>query len=444
MGAVNDENEGLTTSIIFRLYYPLALSWIFMAIESPVAIAIISRLPNSNLNTAAFLIVMGLALWIESPVIDLLSTSTTLAKSHKNYIKLRTFALALMGWVTLAHFLVAWTPLYWFVSETLLHIRPEVAEAARIGLCIMVPWSAFIGWRRFHQGILIRFGRTKRIGFGTLLRMATMAAVGILLCSFGNISGIAIAATALLCSVAAEAIYVHFAAKSTIREFLVHEAAADAEELTTAKLLKFHFPLTATTAVMMLGSPVVAAALARAPNAVLAMAGWQVAQSLIWLHRTIVFALPEVVITLYKNKESAYKLKRFCIGVGLATSGALFLTGITRLDVAVFERVLHATPETTGIAHIAFLAASATPFLGALQSYVRGMLTAHHLTVARFTAVLVSMGCLAALLALTVVFNIAGVLSAAIALTITLAAELLVLVYAWRRGLKRLAPANAV
>jgi hypothetical protein len=62
------------------------------------------------------------------------------------------------------------------------------------------------------------------------------------------------------------------------------------------------------------------------------------------------------------------------------------------------------------------------------------MLTAHHLTLARFGAVLVSLGCAAFFLWLTVVVGIAGVVSAAIALTISLIAELAFLIYAWRRG----------
>ena len=80
------EEAPLTSRTILRFYYPLALSWLFMAIESPIAIIILSRLPGSEVATAAFLIMMGLALWIESPVIDMLSTSTTLARNHDDVL----------------------------------------------------------------------------------------------------------------------------------------------------------------------------------------------------------------------------------------------------------------------------------------------------------------------------------------------------------------------
>jgi hypothetical protein len=198
--------------------------------------------------------------------------------------------------------------------------------------------------------------------------------------------------------------------------------------------MAFHLPLTATTAVMMLGSPIVGAALARAPQSILSLAAWQVAQSLLWLHRTVVFALPEVVITLYRDASSALMLRRFSLSVGLVSSVLVGVVTLLGLDTWFFTVVLQESPKVAAAARIAYLAGALLPFVGAMQSYVRGMLTAHHLTLARFGAVLVSLGCAAFFLWLTVVVGIAGVVSAAIALTISLIAELAFLIYAWRRG----------
>ena len=50
--------------------------------------------------------------------------------------------------------------------------------------------------------------------------------------------------------------------------------------------------------VTMLGIPVVSAALSRSPNSVVQLAGYQVAFTLVWLMRTTIYALPEVVIPL--------------------------------------------------------------------------------------------------------------------------------------------------
>jgi len=406
-----------------------------MAIESPIAIIILSRLPGSEVATAAFLIMMGLALWIESPVIDMLSTSTTLARNHDDVLVIRRFVLLVIGLVTAVHAIVAFSPLFMLFTRDVMGVPEPVAVQAHLGFRIMVFWSACIGWRRYLQGILIRYGKTKRIGAGTFVRMATMAMSGALLFLNTSLPSIEIAAIALMCSVFGEVAYVHFAAMPILRKLELEDPTPEnTSPLDLRRLFKFHMPLTATTAMMMLGTPLVGAALSRADNSILQLAGWQVALSIVWLHRTVVYALPEVVITLFRDEQSRAALRKFSITVGFITSAALLVTAFTGLDLWLFTNVLRAKTDVANVAHIALLACAALPFIGALQSYLRGMLTAYHLTGARFLAVIVAMVCLCALLSLSVALGVAGVLSAAAAQTLALIAELFALRFAWRRG----------
>ena len=432
----------LTQRAILRFYRPLALSWIFMALESPVSVALIARRPDGQVGTAAFLVLMSLALWIESPVIDLLATSTTLGKNRQHYVVLTRFAQITIVAVTLVHFLVAATPLYWGITRSLLGIPEPVAQAARVGMIVMIPWSGMIGWRRYLQGLLIRHGRTRLIGWGTGMRVATMAGSAFALFQLTDWAGITIASAALICSVSTEALFIHLASRAMIRiEFGVDDRVAS-ERLTLRRLSAFHLPLTATTMVMLMSGLVVSAALAKAPNSVLSLAAWQVAATVLFLHRTIVFALPEVVVALYRDAESAAVLRRFCLNVGLATSGTIVLFAVFGLDTWFFARGLGSKPDTVATAHVAYVVGTFMPLLGALQSYVRGMLTAHHLTVARLQAVLVSMACLVAALTAGVLLRWPGVVTAGVAMTLAMAAELGALVRNWRRGRARLAAAS--
>jgi progressive ankylosis protein len=432
------EQSPLTHRLILKFYSPLAFSWIFMALEGPVSIGLISRLPNAQVNTAAFLVVMGLALWIESPVIDLLSTSTTLAKNRQHFVRLSGFVWWIIAWVTVLHALVSATPVYGWLTGSVLNIPEPVARAAQPALIIMIPWSAFIGWRRYLQGILIRYRETRLIGMGTLLRVCTMLGTGSLLYWFMRWPGTMVAASALMASVIAEAIFVHVASRATIKkEFVYAPDTPDVPPLQYGKLLAFHLPLTATTMVMFLGNPSVSWALAQSPGKVLAMASYQVASSLLFLYRTIVFALPEVVITLYKDADTARVLRNFCIIVGAGASAALVLSWVVGLDQFIFTRILGADRETAAMARLAFIAGAALPLIGALQSYVRGMLTAHHLTAVRFLAVGVSIAVLLGMLTLGVHLRWTGVLNAAAGLTTALIVELGVLAWALKVGLRK-------
>ncbi len=425
----------LTQRRILRFYSPLAVSWIFMAIESPIAIALVSRMPDARVNTAAMLVMFSLALWIESPVIDLLSTSTTLATSRGNYVALSRFVWWLMGGVTLVHGLLALTPLFDVVVFGLLGLEPSVGEATRDGLALMLPWSAMIGWRRYLQGILIRNGRTRLIGFGTGVRVATMAgSCGALMAFAPSMNSTAIAAIALIASVTAEALFIHWASRETIRASFAHGSGAEASQpISMRRLRSFHFPLTATTMVMMLGLPLVAAGLARAPDSMLALAAWQVASTLLFLARTIVFALPEVVIALVRSDSSASVLRSFCVRVGMATSGFVAAVWMLGLDRWFFTHALRAQPEVADVARLAFGAGLLLPILGAFQSYYRGMLTSRHLTSARLWAMLSGMSALSVLLVLGVQLRWPGVLVASGALTGALAVELVVLAWHWQR-----------
>lgn len=442
-----------------------------MAVESPVCVSVLSRLASPELNTAAFNILMSVAIFIESPVIDLLSTSTTLARNRRDFAVLSRFVWIMMLTTAFAHGLLVLTPLYFLVSRHVMGIPEEVAHTARLGLALMLLWSPAIGWRRYRQGLLIRYHRTRMVGFGTAVRVSSITLVNLALYFTTRLPGIQIVAIALVTAVVAEALFIHWASRGVVREHLSqdspppdHEPSAKATEaegapmdlqpavspvgsmkrralpslrskaLDMRMLTAFHTPLVMTTMVTLLGGPVVSAFLSKAPDPVLALASWQVAFSLLWLFRTITFALPEVVITLYRDEQTAKKLRQFCINIGLATTGIGVLAALLKVDVWFFRHVYESTPQTADTAHLAFLAASPMALLTALQSYIRGMLTSHHMNVARFAAVTVGFGSLIGALALGLLTPWRGVLSGAIAMDVAMVAELGVLAYSWRFG----------
>lgn len=423
---------------ILRFYYPLALSWLFMAMEMPIASAVTSHSYQPRIQAAALLMMMGLALFIESPVIDLLSTSTTLTKTRHDYLMIRRFSLWMILLCAVAHAAFCLTPLYEWVTVGILGIPEPVVEAAQWPMLIMLPWSPAIGWRRFLQGILIRNGYTRMIGFGTGVRVTTIGILCLTLFFTTSLSGVTIAAIALSTSVTAEAVFIHFASRTLIREKFGYEVAGNgATPLEIRRLLRFHLPLTATTLTFMTTIPLVGAALAQTADGVVAMAAWQVSSSLIFLHRTIVFALPEPIIALYKGPESAQKLVRFCIMVGGSSSVLMLLLSILGIDRFLFRQALGAPADVTGEATLAYILCALLPIIGAIQSYLRGMLTAHHLTYVRFGAILVYTVVLVAALWVGVLGNWSGVWVAAVATTASAIAEVGVLAWAWVRSRNR-------
>lgn len=179
-----------------------------MGVELPLVSAVMARLADPEINLAAYGgIVFPLALIIEAPIIMLLAASTALSKDWDSYQRIRRFMLWSGGILTVLHVLIAFTPLYYTIARQLLGVPEEIIEPGRLGLMIMTPWTWSIAYRRFNQGVMIRFGHSKAIGVGTLTRLlgnSLVLAAGYL----ANLSpGIIVGAGAVACGVMCEALY---------------------------------------------------------------------------------------------------------------------------------------------------------------------------------------------------------------------------------------------
>ncbi|MBS1723290.1 MAG: hypothetical protein JSS66_10095 [Armatimonadetes bacterium] len=397
-----------------------------MAAENPICTRFVNSLPDNRVQIAGMLVLFGIALFIESPVIDLLATSTTLAKGPQSFAAIRKFAVRLMVWCGALHLLVALTPpLFDFVLKDALSQSQEVTDAIRLPLLIMVPWSPAIGWRRHVQGLLIRNGFTKPIGLGTLVRVSSVCLVAYLGFASGRLPGAVVAAVALTFSVIAEAVFIHLAAKRFLPSAHWHEE--EDGDLKTSDLMRFHSPLTLSTMVMLTAGNLVAKALANAPNHLFAMNAWQVSITLAFLIRTITFALPEVVIANWRGGDGARLLARFCGLVGVSLSGLMLLCSFLGLDVWFFTEVTKADRGVAQGAHAAFLASSLMPTLTALSSYFKGVLTVRKVTGTRVWATVSSVGVLGVILWVGVQARWQGIFVAAGAVTASQLTELCVL-----------------
>lgn len=430
-----ERSQQLNYRQIYRLYWPLAVSWLFMSLESPVVMAIVARGSHPAVYAAGFLILMGISIWIESPAIDLLSTSTALGRNRSAMLRLRGYTLLTMAWVTLAHAAVAFTPLYDVLVYSILGLDRSVGEAVRVPLMIMTPWSALIGWRRHLQGLMIRHGATRPIVVGTTLRLAVIAGLGFALFFTTHLGGLIIAAIALIASVAAESMFVWIVVQPTLRE-QYGNVQDPGPELPWSQILRFHLPLTATTMVNLTTGPLVGAALARTVDSVDSMASWQFAITLVGLIRTMTFALPEAIIALYDERRGVPHLRRFSFTVGASLTGFLAFVIVTGLDQVFFVSVLGTPERLLPLTRWGVFASALLPMMGSLVAFYRGSLAAEHATASRFVAILAGTTTLAASLIAGVVFGVPGVVVAGGALTLSQMAESAVLGWSTHRVLK--------
>jgi len=357
---------------VVRTWWPLAASWMLMAIEGPMMSAVVARLANPAISLAAWGgVIWPLILVIESPILMLLSASTALSKDWDSYRRLYKFMMWTCGILTGLHVLIAFTPLYYVVVVDVIGAPAEIVEPARLGLQIILPWTWTIGYRRFHQGVMIRFGHSRAVGLGTLIRLSTdalMLATGYLV---GTIPGIAVASGTIAAGVTSEAIYVGLRVRPVLR-YQVRQVEPIEQPLTLVAFLTFYAPLAMTSALNMLTQPMGSAALSRMPRALDSLAAWSVVSGFVFFLRSLGVAFNEVVIALLDEPRSTQSLRRFAIILVAVMSATLLIVVATPLAPFWFGRVSALPPRLVTLSRRALWLALPMPGLTVLQSWYQG------------------------------------------------------------------------
>lgn len=371
MNVTSESAGALPLRRIFSTWWPLAASWLLMGIELPALSAAVARLPNPEVNLAAYGgVVFPISLIIEAPIIMLLSASTALSKDWASYARIRRYMIGAGAILTALHIAVAFTPLYYLVVEGIIGAPAEVVEPARLGLQLMTPWTWAIAYRRFNQGVLIRFGHSDAIGVGTAIRLAADA--GVLLAGYfiGTLPGIAVAAGAVATGVIAEAIYAAIRVRPVLRDEL--RPAPKAETLTWGAFARFYVPLGMTSLIMLLLQPIGSAALSRMPDPLISLATWPVLSGLVFMLRSAGMGYNEVVVALLDRPGSWRSLRRFAALLAAGVTLFYLLFAATPLAYLWFSGVSALKPELAALARQAFWLALPIPALTVLQSWFQG------------------------------------------------------------------------
>jgi len=345
-----------------------------MGFEGPAISAVVSRLAEPKINLAAYGgLVFPLALMVEAPIIMMLAASTALSRDWASYVKLRRFMNRLGAILALLHIIMAATPVYFLLARNLIHAPEEIIGPARIGLLIMIPWTWSIAYRRFHQGVLIRFGHSLKVGLGTAVRLSADAAVLAIGYFVGDISGVAVAACALAAGVLTEALYVHLAVRNTIRDEL-KPAPTLARPLSTRAMLDFYIPLSLTQLLVLVASPIGSAAMSRMPLALESLAAWPVVSGVSFIIRGFGGAYNEVVVALVDEQRAARALRRFAVVLAILATAALTFLMIPPLANAVFARLLDLADPLPHMVRRSLFLLLPIPAMAVAQSYFQGVI----------------------------------------------------------------------
>lgn len=366
---------------IFRFWLPLASTWLMISVEGPLLAALIARLANPTLNLAAYGVAFSFALIIEAPILMVMSASTALSKDSDSFRKMRNFTYLLNGLITGLMLAALSPPLFRFLTRSMIGLPEEVADLTHTALLLLLPWPGVIGYRRLHQGLLIRNGRTRLVAYGTVVRLTTMGATAFGLYFFSGAPGAYLGAAALSAGVTAEAVASRVMAGPTLAR--LNRMTGSPPPLEYGYIVRFYIPLALTSMLSLAVHPMITFFVGWSRQAIESLAVIPVVTSLVFIFRSPGLAFQEVAIALMGEEFEGYtRLRNFSFLLMGVVTGGLSLIALTPLQGVWFHGV-------SGLpAHLASLAGWATrilapmPALAVLLCFQRAMLV--NLRITRF------------------------------------------------------------
>jgi hypothetical protein len=405
-----------TLKTLYRLWWPLALTWLMMAVEGPFLAAVIARMGDSSTNLAAFGVAYAFGLVAEGPVIMLLSASTRLARSRQDYLRLRIFSLGLCGGVTLLLVTLLLPPVFIPLTTRLLGLTEAVSGHVYPALMLLLPWPAAIGLRRFYQGVLIAHHHSGRVAVGTVFRLLVMASTASVLWFYNSMAGASLGACSLSAGVMAEALATRWLARRAIAASLTgHDDQAVMPSF--AALGRFYLPLAMTPLIGLSIHPVVTFFLGHGARAVESLAIMPVLYALTFLFRALGLSFPEVAIaTLKENNQNRPVVRRFAVYLALVLGGGLSLIAFTPLHTFWYATVSGLGTELVQLAIPPLQIMAIFPALTVVIGYQRALLINAGITLPVTLATAVEAVGIFSILAMLVLYSaLPGIISAALA-----------------------------
>ena len=346
-----------------------------MSMEGPFIAAIIARLPEPKFNLAAFGVAFSFALVIEAPVIMIMSASTALVKDNFSFKKLRNFTYLINGVITGLMLIFLIPSIFNYVTIDLISLPKEVADLTYVACIILLPWPGTIGYRRFYQGILIRYNQTRKVAYGTIVRLTMMAGTAIFLYLYFEFDGVIVGAAALSAGVTFEAIASRLMSLKILREM-------KGKDITNSKIsyrdiFTFYYPLALTSMLGLGVHPFVTFFIGQSRMAIESLAVLPVINSLVFIFRSTGLSFQEVGIALVGEKgEGFIPLRNFALKLSIISTGLLLIISLSPLAKLWFHDVSGLSPELTEFALLPLLIISIMPGLSVLVSFQRSILVA--------------------------------------------------------------------
>lgn len=370
----------LTLRQVFFLWFPLAAMWALMSLEGPVVQSVAARAAEPELNLAAYGYAFFSMLLLEAPVFMFLSASNALVKGPLSYERFRNYTYLISGALSVGVLVFALTGLFYVVSTRYVGMSEDLARLSEQCLLCLSVAPLMVGYRRFHQGILVKSRKSAWIAWGGVLRILFGASIAFSLFFYTNLPGGVIACLTLSIAIIFEAYFIRWRSSIVMRELTSNPLPGD-KSLSLREMNKFYVPLAVSSVVNIGVQPVLTFFLAQCLDSVQALAVWPVLMSFQFIFMGPTIAFQDIVIAhRHEDEGNGTVLGWFglCIAIGLGSLAVAFL--LSPFYEVWFVQMVGLTPELSRYMFGASTFAIALSLLGTWVSWLRGVHTLEHST----------------------------------------------------------------
>ena len=326
----------LTTSMLLRFSWPLALTFLMMSGAAPLVsngITWMHDAEGERVHLSAFLMTFVSALFIYSPMFiarNVAVRTITDRRSLWSFVRFFVFwalvSSALLGTVSLSDAAGE------LVFGTLLGGTDQQVALARGGLLCFLPIPVLVALRGLGQGCHIINGQTGLVGVGTGLRFLAMAAFVFGIGIHHDLSGPTLGGLTYLTGIGSETLFVlvMLAGKPQLKR------REHAPLVRFTGYARYAGPLMLGSMCHQLNGPVLIHIINRAGNPTVNGAAFNLIRDTVWIMVSVLMAVQPVVIALATSRRNLRKILRFATGTALLISLFGAILALTPLRHAIF------------------------------------------------------------------------------------------------------------
>ena len=341
------------------LLLPSALNLGIAQILAPVLNAMLARTSDDpEAAIGGFAVALGISGLVALPQLRIQHLTLVFLEGAASLESLRRFVAVFVSIVSAVALLLALTPLAGLVLEQLFATDGAIRDEAAVSLIALIPFPAFAVARMHLYGVALRSERPMVVWGGTIGGATVVLTTAVILLASG-VDGAVVAAIAVSVGAGLE---VAGLAIVTSRGSMSRLVAVDAPS--QRALLSFFTPLLFVAFLPAVSTPLIIAAVARAPEADVSLAAFPLAMSVFTFVTLVSFGVQPTSLSQFSRGDEPFGVRRFAVFVGfVAMIGGLLVAWVPPLSALVVEDLLGAEGRLAALTIVGLKILSFLPLL---------------------------------------------------------------------------------